>query len=244
MPGLAKAFWQPNHFAGLVLDLDADNVAGNDGDAIGTWPNAAPTGSANDATQATGGNKPTLKKTSNGINSHNVLRFDGTTSYMSGSHALGSTGVTAFFVAKTGATTNLYGTVIHLSDNTTHGDWALCIGSGADTFQNGWGGPTANIGLGSNTRTTTTVYRGTAVYNKTNWALSGTWASGSVADTSFPTSNPTTYHVGVWFTSGAPGVAAVHLIGDIAKILVYNVILSTAQVTAVEQYLKTKYAIS
>jgi hypothetical protein len=36
----------------------------------------------------------------------------------------------------------------------------------------------------------------------------------------------------------------VHLIGDIAKILVYNVILSTAQVTAVEQYLKTKYAIS
>jgi hypothetical protein len=243
MPGLAHGF-QPNMFDHLVLDLDADNVSGNDGDSIATWPNAAPTGSGNNATQGTGANQPLLKKTSNGINGHSVLRFDGSASYMSGSYALGSTGVTVFFVARTGGSLNLYGTVIHHSDNPTHADWALALGNGADTFQNGWVGPSASLGLGNNTRTINTIYRGTALYDKVNWTLSGTWATNTVADTSFPTASPVNYHVGVWFSGGSPGVAGVHLIGDIAKILVFNVALTAAQIAAVEQFLKTKYAIS
>jgi hypothetical protein len=242
MPGLGHGF-RPNMFDHLVLDLDGDNVSGNDGDSIATWPNAAPTGSGNDATQGTGGSQPILKKTSNGINGHNVLRFDGT-KYMNGSYALGSTGVTVFFVAKTGGSLNLYGTVLHASENPAHADWAISLGSGADTFQAGWGGPNANIGLGSNTLATATVYRGTASYDKVNWNLSGTWITNTVADTSFPTASPVNYHVGVWFSGGVPGVPGVFLIGDIARILVINVTLTAAQIAAVEQFLKTKYAIS
>lgn len=60
---------------GPTLLLDADLIAGNDGDAIGTW--ADDSGNAHNFSQATPGYKPLLKKAANGINGHNVLHFDG-----------------------------------------------------------------------------------------------------------------------------------------------------------------------
>jgi len=60
---------------GPTLLLDADLIAGNDGDAIGTW--ADDSGNAHNFSQATASKKPLLKKADNGINGHNVLHFDG-----------------------------------------------------------------------------------------------------------------------------------------------------------------------
>lgn len=57
-----------------VFLVDPDDVAGNDGDTIQT---VASGGTADDFTQATGGSRPTLKKAGNGLDGHNVLRFDG-----------------------------------------------------------------------------------------------------------------------------------------------------------------------
>lgn len=63
-----------------VAAVDADNISGADGDAQSS---VASGGTADAFVQATGANQPLLKKTSNGINGHNVLRFDGTNDSLS-----------------------------------------------------------------------------------------------------------------------------------------------------------------
>lgn len=65
-----------------VADVDPDAVAGSDGDALAS---VASGGSAHSFDQGTGGNKPLLKKGANGINSHNVIRFDGSNDFLSAS---------------------------------------------------------------------------------------------------------------------------------------------------------------
>lgn len=66
---------------GPSMLLDADTISGADGDAIGTWSDGS--GNGVDFTQSTASYKPLLKKAANGINGHNVLRFDGSDNRMS-----------------------------------------------------------------------------------------------------------------------------------------------------------------
>lgn len=65
---------------GPTLFLDADSISGSDGDSIATW--ADESGGARNFTQTTASCKPVLKKTTNGINGHNVVRFDGSNDYL------------------------------------------------------------------------------------------------------------------------------------------------------------------
>jgi hypothetical protein len=62
--------------AGATLVLDARYIAGNDGDAIGTWSDRS--GNANDATQGTAADKPLLKTGANGLGGNSVLYFGST----------------------------------------------------------------------------------------------------------------------------------------------------------------------
>lgn len=71
--------WQPNHLSTLVIDLDADKIAGNDGDLVASWVNQAPTGSTLNH-QAAGALRPTLKRAI--INGRSTVLFDGAATVM------------------------------------------------------------------------------------------------------------------------------------------------------------------
>lgn len=60
-----------------VVNLDPDTISGSDGDTIST---VASGGTAAAFAQATSGDRPVLKKASNGLDSHNVIRFASTDS--------------------------------------------------------------------------------------------------------------------------------------------------------------------
>ncbi len=239
--------WSPNMLSNLELWLHGDAVAGNDGDAIATWPNSGPKGSTNDAVQATVGMKPLLKKAGNGLNGHNVLRFDGTNDYMRVDLDLGATGCTIFYVVKVGATFSGsgYATVLASGgvdpawDSYTAGiRWAQACASAGDGFGAGWAGPAAAVTLGNvggieNNKPYIASYR----YDKVNWTMGGI-NSVVVADTSFP-AVPYKLHI------ACEGVLATNpqlcFDGDIAEIIIYNRALTDAEVFAVTWYLHNKY---
>ena len=243
---LAKG-WKPTQLSGCVLWLNADMVSGSDGDAIATWANQAPTGSANDAVQATGAKQPLLKKAGNGMNGHNVLRFDGTNDYMRVDIDPGATGLTFFYVAKVGATFSGfgYGCVMGSGgvdpawDSYTAGlRWAQACGNATDGFGAGWAGASADVVIGNvggieNNKPYIASYR----YDKVNWTMTGVNAV-VVADTTFP-ANPYKLHI------GAEGVLAtagqLPFDGDIAEVLVFNRALTDAETFAVNWYLHNKY---
>lgn len=70
--GAASTPWLPSQLTTLKLWLKGDTLTGATGDAITTWPDAS--GVGNNATQSTGGNRPTLQTAhQNGLN---VVRFN------------------------------------------------------------------------------------------------------------------------------------------------------------------------
>jgi len=76
--GGGSASADPTAWSGTVLDFDADDIAGADGAAVSSWTPRRDTGTIGNLTQGTGGNQPSLKTGGNGINNHNVVRFNGT----------------------------------------------------------------------------------------------------------------------------------------------------------------------
>jgi hypothetical protein len=71
--------WDPSQIAGLVLWLDADSVVANVNGHVDAWSDKSP--SKNDAKAANEAQKATLLTGGVGINGHQALRFDGTTSF-------------------------------------------------------------------------------------------------------------------------------------------------------------------
>lgn len=67
----AAAGWTPASLSGLLAWYKGDTLTGSNSDPIATWPDGS--GNASDATQATGGARPTLV-TAN-LNGKNVVRF-------------------------------------------------------------------------------------------------------------------------------------------------------------------------
>jgi len=63
-----------------IAVFEADDIAGNDGDAISTWTHQSGSISA-DMTQS-GTAQPLLKKGANGLNSKNVVLFDGVNDFL------------------------------------------------------------------------------------------------------------------------------------------------------------------
>ena len=79
MPGLAHTAWAPNRISTLLIDLNADMIAGNDGDLVSAWANQAPTGSTYDHQAATT-LRPTLKR--NIIGGRSTVLFNGSSNVM------------------------------------------------------------------------------------------------------------------------------------------------------------------
>src|SRR5689334_23711794 len=90
--------FSPTDIAGITAWWDAAQVAGNDGDALGTVSDVS--GVGRHLTQATGGLQPLLKKAANGINGQNVIRFDGSNDvvYRANTGIIQNVSIATFFI--------------------------------------------------------------------------------------------------------------------------------------------------
>lgn len=223
---------------GPSLLLDADLVSGNDGDAIQTW--ADDSGNSLNFSQGTTGYRPVLKKAANGINGHNVLRFDGADDYLSGpnlSTFIAAAADTYWVVFKVyNITTNDTGT-IYYNDTALAGayNWGIVFltSSGAVAFIYDTSSTYKTV---AKSISTSAPYIARArhssgnLYFLVNGGSEGSVAAGDVASLS----NAATLGVDNLITNFTQI--------DIAEVIVFNSALSSANMAIVDAYLKAKYA--
>lgn len=237
----------PKNISGLALWMQADDLAGDDGDAIASW--VSKEGNNYSFAQADADKKPLLKKAANGINGRNVVRFDGTNDLL----VLGSaplTGETGTVIAVYRLTSTL-GNYQHIlsscdeaSVNFTMRFMAAYDGAGKPIAISKNGGGIDEV-KGSTTISAEAVY--CAVYQ-----------SNGIAYTARVNKTAQTFTIvaggnnGAWFgdianrdntTIGSlkRTTEAAFLKGDLAELIVYNSALSSAQITNVERYLEDRY---
>lgn len=216
---------------GPTLFLDADSVSGADGDAIGTWSDE----SGNDAhfTEAT--NKPLLKKAANGINGHNVLRFDGSNDVMTCAKELSE------LISASADTIYIVFRIFAITTNNVSGynDGAFLHAYRAICFRTSTGINAViydtSYKLAAKAISTSTAYisrsrhsSGT-LYIRINGDAEGSVAAGNVAAL---TSAPKLAN------DGYGSVAQI----DLAEVIIFNSALSADSMAIVDAYLKAKYA--
>jgi hypothetical protein len=239
---LGGGAFSPTDISGLVVWLKADagtfqdaaktTPATNDGDVIGAW--ADQSGNGNDVTQATTGNKPTLKLAIK--NGRPVIRFDGAGDNLQGvlSDAL-SQPFTIFAVAALDAVAVDAGAGIIIDgDDVTNRAVLEQQSQGGDT-------DTWSIYAGS------FVTGGVSDSNWNIWAAlfngasSEFWINGaSEASGGAGASNPDGITVGTRYLADATSAWD----GDVAEVIIYDPSLSTADRQQVEQYLSTRWGIT
>jgi len=156
----------PVTLAGLEVYLRSDQVSGNEGDAVAAWADIS--GNGRDAAQATAGNKPVLRVTTNlSPNGKRLIEFNTTAKEMSGSlpgsplsTSLGFTWY-CFYRINTIGVSALVGQYVMGS---TIGNYTEVFARGSAGF--GYSSDT-NYGFGSNQASNTHVATGTAL--QTGW---------------------------------------------------------------------------
>jgi hypothetical protein len=220
---LVPPSFAPTDIAGLQVWLKADGIAGKaDGDPISQWDDLS--GHGQNAVQVTGSKQPTYKTAiQNGLP---VVRFDGVDDFMQATGVNVAQPDTIFAVAKT---------------------------STLGTFVNVLDGQTTRQAISKWNTDVLAVHGGT-----TDVVTSQAWNSTTFHLVSYIPNGASSQ---VWFDSASvtlgsnPGTANLNLLnvgtyntltsfwnGDIAEILIYDTGLSTGNRTAVEDYLRTKWA--
>ncbi len=248
--GLNPFQWKPALLGSLVLDLDADRVAGNDGDAVATWANQAPTGSANDFT-GSGTAKPLLKR--NIISGHSTLLFDGVDDELTSTGTFPAGAATYFLVFKTVANPSAGNTAVVALLKTATVDHfkVLYLRNAVATFQPYDSGAKAinngdlSVGIADALDTNAHIYG--ISYNNGAHNVVGSYAitldgtSKTVAASGI-NAIPTTYLCTLGAVdTGAGGVACWN--GHLARVLGFNTNLSTTDYAVVQQYLHARYGI-
>ena len=208
----------------MAFWCSADDISGNDGDAIATW--YGKTTVTNNLTQTTEAQKPILKK--NIINGHAVARFDGSDDNMVFGTALTANPFHLFVVAKYNATGRVIvsggGGALRVLLGLIAGDNAISIiKSGAVV-----------LGTSSNTLNNASFNLITLYYSNPNYGFrfNGVDAgTGSNAQTMNPATHVSKSDYGEYWN------------GDIAELIVFNRALSGGEFTTVEDYLAGKYAL-
>jgi hypothetical protein len=214
---------------GLVIHLDAGSIAGfADGALIDIWPDIS--GRDNNATQPMAGNQPIYVASSPNFNGNSVVRFDGTDDWM----ALPSTSVTVgsftvFAVAKFNYTeNNQY--IMNGQD-----------GSGNDRIRFEWDNtqaePVFEYRAGSSGWLAVTAPGDTglhvfAITSTVEGFLDGV-SLGTTANTS--NENPTAFNIGS-YNRGEKDFFN----GELAEFVVYNRVLSSDEITQVNNFLAIK----
>lgn len=224
---------------GLKLWLDAGVLATG---AVALWPDLS--GNGNHATQTTGANQPTC--VANVVNGHAVVRFNGTSNFLSIANILGSrlfstNTATLFIVGRSnspanrgsfiqwnpGVNTNWVNVHLPWSDGVLYWDFGHISSGGRVTIAMpaGW----------LDAFHATTLWR-----NSTTGQI---YADGSQLASSGMTDaldNTITAN----FVVGSNSNDSAFLNGDIAEIIIYNRALLTSERQSVERYLANKYNIA
>lgn len=213
----ATASFSPASIAGLQGWYKADAITGkNDGDALSSWADSS--AAAHNLSQATGANQPLYK--TNIINGKPAVRFDGVNDFLASASGLGPYATTTIFVVtKTG--------VISSGTHAVAGAEQIFYAAGGFKL---FAGAVLASGVGADA----TSYYLTAQFNGASSKLrvSGAQTSGDAGTTAL-----TQLTVGSSSAGGNPWS------GDIAEAIFYSGVLSAANITAVEAYLKAKYGL-
>ena len=228
----APPAFSPSDVAGLTLWLDASQITGvADGGTLATWPDMS--GNGYNATQATVADQPTYYKSTAGktVNGLPAVWYPASTEFMqTGAFVSALTVGTIFLVGRapypSAATINLCsgissGSVWAIFTYGSTSPWSLW--EGASVLASGTvndGAMHQLTGLFAGTASTALRLDGAQI-------VSGTAGSGSLTG----------------FTIGADWNGAADVTPDfMAEALVYNAVLSAADVASVESYLHQKWA--
>lgn len=220
--------FSPSDIAGLQVWLKADAITGlSDNDPVTTWEDSS---SANhDATQATGGNKPTYQ--TNELNSLPVVRFDGTDDYLrTGSFTL-ALPTTVFVVSKVIAETSIATQFDGLSNQDTMEMRSKSSPDGTyEIYANGF--------LSTNVPGNVGTYK---IYSiRFNGASSAVYVNASLHATgTVGASSPNGITLGCYGNASPDRFSQM----DMAEFIVYDSALADADRQDVESYLNAKYAV-
>lgn len=239
--GACAPAFVPEDIAGLILDLDsryglfqdaAGTTPAGDNDPVGLWEDQSSAG--NDVTQATDAERPTLLLAT--LNGQPVLSFPSTVG-ASFSLAKGSVGgptiqelpITVFMV-------------LDCTGNGTNGQGAaLGIGGSQDAIFFNLSGSIASQMIKNNTGFNFTS-PSNGVYEVRCWQFNGA--------SSLTRKNGASDATGTCGTTGTPifaigddGSEARSLAGHIARVLIYDSVLSETDIETVESYLNSLYAV-
>lgn len=210
---------QPDTIAGLLVWFRADWLNANDGDLIAAWPDSSP--NANNATTLSVGNRPTFK--ANALNGKPALRFDGSNDVLNLDSNV-TMASTAFVVMRWDH--QIFDFVPILGSSTTYDFHGLQeTGTGTDKIVSSfWASSCLTSGSAWNNGTSVAV--SSIDKDRTNFQLVELQTTCNVQfnNISNDRNNPGRY-----------------MHGDIAEIIVYDSVLSTANRQKVERYLKDKY---
>lgn len=225
----------PDQIPGLVLWLKGDAISGSDGDLVSTWTDSSVRGA--NATAA-GAQRPTLKTAGNGINSRNVVRFDGTNHCLLTAKKDQLEDFSVFVVYRdNGAAGNYerlidkdYANGFYLGRNTTT----------ANTFGGSVREPNSPYGIFGSGFTDGTSYLIESMRTGSTHEL---YQNGSLVTSNAPSSaatSPTGYGLGCHFNDVN---ASQRLGGDLAEILVFDSYLTTLRRQQIETYLNSRYSL-
>jgi hypothetical protein len=218
--------FSPDDITGLILWLEADAITAlSDGDPVTTWEDAS--GENNDASQATGSNKPLYQ--TNEINGLPAVQFVAASqTYLTTPSITTSAGLTAFIVYKH---TSSDGYLVEFDGN-GNGN-AIIAGFTADVEN--YSIPRISMGSFS-----TSVFNLHAIVRDVGGPVCTAYKNGSQT----ATSGTTPQNAGGQFTIGATALGVSEWTdGWIAALLVYDSPLGTTDRQSVETYLNGKYAL-
>lgn len=217
--------FSPADVSGLIGWWKADALNLADGAAVSSWTDSS--SQNNPLAQATGGSQPTFQ--TNQLNGKPIVRFNGS-KFMSSSSAIGAnTAMTWFIVAKsTGYTSvnRVCGIGAQVSIFNFNPNWSYYSNEGAGVV--GFGAASTSwhivtINFASLSSASAFVDGGSAV---------ATW-------------DPFDFNINTSFNMGCEDNGGTNaFIGDVAEAIFYNVAISGANQTLVQNYLGTKYGIT
>lgn len=225
----------------VVARLVADDISGSDGDVVTSWALRAGTAAAFE--QSTVANKPLLKKAANGINSRNVVRFDGSNDSLSaatGGASLASPWYVAL-VAKFSSLTGFQHLICWGDDTTDERRGILKWGSGAPFTTNAitWNGKStvsAEADVGSTFVPTVNVACFVEVtYDGTTLNI---YANGTLVGTGTPTFASFT-NTAIYLGQNVGGTEL--FAGDFAEVIALSAIPSAADWLGIRSDIASRY---
>ena len=226
------AAFVPSSISGLVLWLDANVGVTHVANAISDW--ADQSGSANNATQATAAQKPTLGTDS--VTGRKQVTFDGANRMqIIDSNSLDlTTGMSVFIAANIGT---LVTYAYFMSKDSTTGltAYGIYCNAGPTDIRFNINGTEADVKTGG---TLTGRHLLAGIYDKVN--VQGRWDKAATASTAL-TADITTNAVDLWI-GDARSIGGNGFTGNMFEVLIYNSGLSNADRDSVETYLRDRWS--